>query len=209
MRALRVGLAIGVAVLLGTAGCLGFVTGSEPLKFTATAATVSDSALQGTGFEEQSVQPVTLNRTIELQGEERELIIENHIASYRKTAAGNAIGMMVVVATPKAEVLGQGLNPIGRMDRQALLERMFSFAGVSNTGDITEVETTQQTVLGEQRDVSVFETTREQAGQQITVRIRMVRISHNDDYVIALGMYPKRMTNEKQNIQQLFGGITH
>ncbi|MFB6148278.1 MAG: DUF6517 family protein, partial [Halobacteriales archaeon] len=76
MRALRVGLAIGVAVLLGTAGCLGFVTGSEPLKFTATAATVSDSALQGTGFEEQSVQPVTLNRTIELQGEERELIIE-------------------------------------------------------------------------------------------------------------------------------------
>ncbi|MFB6299400.1 MAG: DUF6517 family protein [Halobacteriales archaeon] len=209
MRAIRAGLAISVAVLLSTAGCLGFVSGSEPLNFTATAATIEESALQGTGFEEQSVQPITLNRTIEFQGEQRELIIENHVASYQKTAAGNEIGIVTVVATPKAEVLGQGLNPIGRMDRQALLEQMFSFAGVSNTGDMTEIGTERTTILGEERDVSVFETTREQAGQQITVRIRIVRFSHNDDYVIALGIYPKRMSAEKQNIQQLFAGITH
>lgn len=209
MRTQRAWLAVGLTLLVGTAGCLGFVTGSEPLEFTASSAVVSDSTLQGTGYEEQSSEPVTLNRTIELQGEERELIITNHVATYQKKTAGNTIGMMAVVATPKAEVLDQGLNPIGRMGRQALLEQMFSFAGVSNTGEITEVETTQQTVLGEQRDISVFETTRTQAGQEITVRIRMVRISHDDDYVIALGTYPKRMSNEGQTVQQLFAGITH
>ena len=49
IRSREIGIGVALVVLLATAGCVGFLTGSEPLGFAANATEVDDATLEETG----------------------------------------------------------------------------------------------------------------------------------------------------------------
>ena len=109
---------VAVALLLATSGCIGFLTGSEPLEFSAEPAAVSGSAAADAGYEYNSTRDLAVNRSFEAGGQERRVVATNYIADYTKSMdlgpLGEAeVGVFNVVATPAVAIAGQTLNPIG------------------------------------------------------------------------------------------------
>lgn len=196
-----------------TSGCLGFLTGSEPLVLTAEDANVADAALSQTEFELQETRSAWVNRTVQQAGQEREIRVRNHVSVYRRPVAmdvesGLTFGFFVVVSTPKASVAGQALNPIGQTSHEQLIGQL---AGQS--GDISEIEREDSrslTVLGSDADVVRFSGIVERSGQEVPVYIEVARVEDGDDFVVGIGAYPQGTADQvRPGITTLFEGIEH
>lgn len=202
-----------LVLLVATSGCLGVITGSEPLVLSADDAGVSGDALSGTDFEHEDTQTVWLNRTVEQAGQEREIRVQNHVSTYRRPVAvdptdGVTFGAFVVASTPKASIAGQSFNPIGRMSHEQMLER---FVGQSaDVRDVQREDSRTLTVLGEGAEVVRFSGVVERSGQEVPVFIEVTRVEDGDDFVVGLGVYPQETADEvRPGITTLFEGIEH
>lgn len=209
-RAAALGLVLALAVL--SAGCLGVLTGSEPAIFTASEAGVSESALDGTGFEAEQTETRWDNRTVEVAGQEREVRVQSHVATYRNSVSvgddGLTFGVFAVVATPQASVAGQAMNPIGRMEPRDLVEQV---AQGSNGGfsDVQREGTRTTTVLGTETDLVRFSAVAERQGQEVPVYIEVTRVRHEGDFVVAIGVYPQDSAEMESQVETLFDGLKH
>jgi len=201
-----------VLVLL-TSGCLGVITGSEPLVLSANEAGVSDAALGGTDFQHAGTRKAWINRTVERAGQEREVRVQNHVSSYERPVAmgadgGVTFGAFVVVSTPQASVAGQSFNPIGRMSHEQMVEQL---AGQSaDVRDVQREDSRTLAILGTDAEVVRFSGVVQQAGQEVPVYVEVARVEDGDDFVVAVGAYPQATEDEvRPDVTTLFGGIEH
>lgn len=74
-----------VALVAASAGCLGFITGSEALEFSANRTVASDAALQETGYQEAGNQTVRNVVRIGAAGQERQVNLTSYFYSYNRT----------------------------------------------------------------------------------------------------------------------------
>jgi len=210
--------------LLATTGCLGFITGDEPLRFVASNASVSQDALDETGYVSQESQVIYDNRTIEVSGQERQLIIRAHSASYARVdditvnssevEAGETpdasdveanSSAFILVSTPGAEVAGQQLNPLAAASNQQLVERLGSRVG--GLENLEREETSEVTMLGEETNLTTFSAESQDAdGQDVTVHLATA--SHEDDVVIAMAVHPVTM-DEREDVETLAEAVEH
>lgn len=201
-----------VALLVLTAGCLGVLTGSEPFVATASDVGVSDSALSSTDFEAGETQTSWLNRTVDVAGQEREVRIRNHVATYQlpvSVSPDGAVrfGLFSVVSTPSVSIAGQALNPIGRMSHRDLVERVAAESG--DVRDVQQEGSRELTVLGSAAEVTRFSATVERSGQEIPVYVEVTRVQDGDDYVVGVGVYPRESTDVRPQVETLFTNIEH
>lgn len=209
----RTSLAVTAVVLLVLgAGCLGFVTGSEPLEFSASPATVTDDARTEAGYQENAVEAQPLERDVTVAGQQRTVKVTNHVARYgREVDLGplgqQELGVFVVLSTPEVEVLGRTFNPVGDMSNRELLQRLQGNYQSLEVGD--RVGTTQVQVLGEDTALETYDGTASVEGREVDIRIRITRVTHEGDYVIAVGLYPAQLSEESGRIETLVEGITH
>jgi len=207
-----------VGLLVASAGCGSVLTGDGPLEFGASDASIGAGALDTAGFEETRDQEVTLNRTVEVQDEERQLNISNHVAVYEMSSddAEDVPVAVAVVSTPQANTLGVSLNPVGSMP----LDEAISFAtdaGAQFGGDVRDVErvdTWEATVLGEEREVAKFSGTVEtESGETVDAYFHLVRVEHDDDIVLVAAAYPQALEDEgvvsREDLGPLFEGVEH
>ena len=208
-RALLGGLASG---LLATAGCLGVVSGDQPLAFESDPAAVGDGALSETGYELADRRSPALSREVSVAGQTREVTVTNHVALYEKSIDFGPLGRQkaagfALITTPQIEVAGRAFNPVGEMSTERLLREFGSrFGGLTIDG---KVGTESVSTLGASVTVEEYAGTATVQGREMEVSVHVSRFEHAEDYVIAAGTYPRRLDGEAENVLALVSGIEH
>ncbi|GGI93921.1 hypothetical protein GCM10008995_00110 [Halobellus salinus] len=205
--------AVAVVLLLVTSGCIGFLTGSEPLRFSAEPAAVSGSAADEAGYEYNGTRELTINRSVDIGGQERRVVATNRIAGYTKSAdlgpLGEAdVGVFNIVTTPAVEVAGQTLNPVGSYSNARLVE--FVQQQYSGLGDIQRVSQRNVTIQGTETTVTKFSATATIKRQEVDVFVHVTKYRSGDDFVVAIGVYPQQLeASEEPNVLSLLRAIDH
>lgn len=205
------GAVLGLLVL--TSGCAGILAESGPAVFSASPVGVNDADVAGTAFEHQETRTAWINRTVEVAGQSRDVRAKNHVSIYRRPVSvdlegGVTFGLFVVVSTPKASIAGQAFNPIGRMSHEEMIDQL---AGrVDGVSDVERVDSRTLDVLGTETDVVRFSGVVERSGQEVPVYIEVTRVGHGDDFVVAIGAYPRSTADQvRPGVTTLFEGIEH
>ncbi|WP_439025707.1 DUF6517 family protein [Haloarchaeobius sp. DT45] len=207
---------VAIAAVLVTSGCLGFITGEEPLEYAANQATVDDSALGdgGTGYTETRVE----NQTIEINGQDvgigdRTIIVDNWIAQYEKQDdfIDTTVGLFAVVSTHQVDVVGQPQNPVKNMSNADLVDQILGQyeTGYGSISNVRQTGTEQVTMLGQQTEVGVFTGETTMDGQTVEISLYVTKVKHGEDYVIAIGGHPTKLPSEEDEIYTLMENVQH
>ncbi|MFC6874449.1 DUF6517 family protein [Halobellus marinus] len=208
----RVLAAVAIALLLTTSGCIGFLTGDEPLRISAEPATVADGTVAETGYELNDTRTVEVDRSFEVAGQERRVIASNQITDYKKSMELQPLGevdlgVFTVVSTPAVEVAGQTLNPIGSYSNARLVELVQEqYSGLSDIEQVSEQNITAQ---GTETTVTKFAATATFEGQEIDVFVHVTKYRDGDDFILAIGVYPQQLDGEEENILSMMRALEH
>ncbi|MDS0259225.1 DUF6517 family protein [Haloarcula sp. S1CR25-12] len=213
-----------VAMLVVASGCIGLVTG-ETVEFEASNATVEESTLESTGYEENSATERSSTRNVTFVGQERSIRVVNKVTRYGKNgtvepttgtespaatvqngtvASGPA--RFVLLSSPGANVAGRTLNPAASWSNERVLEEVADQTG--QIGDLEKRGNRTAESLGESRNVSEFTGTTSMVGRDVEVRVHVTSFEHEGDAVIAVAVHPERM-DEEATVDEMLGGIEH
>lgn len=200
------------AALTATAGCVGVLTGDEPLEFTAEPVTVSASALDSTGYELDAEESPTIDEEFTVAGQTREVTVTNRLTSYVKSVDFGPVGsieaaMFAVFSTPQIEIASKTFNPIGEMSNRQLLEQMASQYDGLSIGD--SVDTRDVSMLGQTVTVERYEATTTYQDQEVPIYLLLTRVQHDEDFVVTVGGYPRRVSGEESNVYTLIENVEH
>lgn len=197
-----------------TAGCLDFVLGDGPLEFHADQVAPTQSALDETGYEEQSIDEETIEESVEA-GVEREVRATIWLSTYTKELEFNGeqqeASLFAAVSIPAIEVAGRSFNPLDDLSNEELLEEFLGEVGGDRGSieDIDHEETFSLSVLDSTRDVDVFVGETEFQGERVDVDIRMTSFDHEDDLIVLLGSHPQLLADEGPAIEELMESVEH
>ncbi|WP_101297231.1 DUF6517 family protein [Halegenticoccus soli] len=197
------------ALALG-GGCLGFVTGREPLTFAAEPAKTAQSVASDAGYELTDAKSQTIEREFSAAGQSRRVEVTNEIATYEKRLSlpilgGAKLGVFAVIASPPVEVLGQTFNPIDDYDNDRLVNLLASnYEGIS---DPREVGSRSITVLGDEMTMTKYEAKATFKGRQIDVYVHVAK-ARDGDFVVPMAVYPRRF-DEEANVVAMAEAIEH
>lgn len=204
----RVVASLALVALLVTAGC-SFLEG--PVTFEANQSTVSQQALDETGYDEERVEEQTVTREFGVGDQTQEVQVVNQIAEYkRQVSLGPLDGELArfsVFTTPQVEVAGQQFNPVDDMSNEELAQMVQDeYETVNN---VEHVDDRTATMLGEQVEVSRFSADAQTAGgQSVQVYIHIGQVQHGDDYVVVIAVHPQEL-DEQANVDRLMEGVEH
>ena len=209
-------------VLVSTVGCLGFLTGSQALEFSANETVVSDAALDETGYQEAGNQTVTNVINVTVAGQTRQANLTSYRYTYNRTVdesevdrdglgalpengtvpvANTSDGVSFsVVATPNARVGGQSVHPLARVSPEDLVQR---FLETGNTSVRFEGNRTVAS-LGAERTVSTFHLEGETNASDAVVHV--ATFDAGTDFVITFAVHPG-IIDEQDRADTLIAGL--
>ncbi|PSP52416.1 hypothetical protein BRC67_04560 [Halobacteriales archaeon QH_3_68_24] len=209
-------------VLVSTVGCLGFLTGSQALEFSANETVVSDAALDETGYQEAGNQTVTNVINVTVAGQTRQANLTSYRYTYNRTVdesevdrdglgalpengtvpvANTSDGVSFsVVATPNARVGGQSVHPLARVSPEDLVQR---FLETGNTSVRFEGNRTVAS-LGAERTVSTFRLEGETNASDAVVHV--ATFDAGTDFVITFAVHPG-IIDEQDRVDTLIAGL--
>lgn len=222
MHARRDALAAGAGLAIAaTSGCLDLLLG-DGLSFEATAPSVSEEALDATGYEEHRIQDHTLERTFEAAGESRDVTVTNWQAEYDRAVDLGGLGLPIdearqqaavfsAITTPQVEVLDQEFNPVAEMSAADIVamaqERYEGFQDLQRVGEETV------TLLGEETTATEFEGEARLTDADVRLDLTLYvveAVPSGDDYALAIAGYPSLLeSQEGDNVFTLFDGVQH
>lgn len=218
----RVALAASAGLLsAGLAGCTDVLFG-EGLDIEATAPSVSESALEETGYEEHQVREMPIEREFEVAGETRRVRATNWQAEYDKAVDLSGIGLgdalgrqraatFSAVTTPKAEIAGQTLNPIDDMDTSEIVAR--AQQRYDDFGNLRQVDETTTSILGETTTVDEFEGEASLTDADVTVDLTLhvsEAVESGDDFALVVAGYPTVLdASERDDAFRMIDGVEH
>lgn len=212
--------AAGTALSGSLAGCVGFILGNDALEVSASKATVGQSALDDTGYEENAVEEVEIERTFEVGGQERTVVASNWQAEYDRAVELEGFdrfrgALFVAFSTPQVEIdiADKTLNPVGDKSHRELVTLVQdSYEGlesVTGVGEYTASLLGSQATVGEYEGEATFAGT----GQTVDLAVHVTNpIEHGDDFVVCVAAYPDYpplTDGEADNVETLFGGVEH
>lgn len=208
-RSNAIGTALLVA-LVATSGCLGLLTGDA--SFEASPASVGDAALEETGYELSDNRTQNLSRNVSAAGQEREVTVVNHLATYNRNVSFGPLGEQEVarfalLSTPAVEIGGRTLNPVGDWSERRIVERLSS--QYSGLNDVSHQDNRTVAALGEDRTVERFTGTARIQGQRIDVTLHVTKFQHGEDFVVAVGIHPEQLPDEQDRVDTLLSGVEH
>lgn len=202
--------ATGGAVLpplcLVTSGCVRVLSQDE-IRFEADPVRVDDAALSETGYERRANRTITVNRTFELQGQERRVHLTNHVAAYQKPYRGAPLAHAIASTTPAASALGQSVDPSMAVDDRQLVETALDEA--ARVQNLTHVGNQTVAILGTDANVERYAATAEKNGSSARVHVQMTRVSQEGDLVVLVGTYPREMDGGESDVLTLFRAVDH
>nr|WP_058827786.1 DUF6517 family protein [Haloferax sp. Q22] len=212
MTSRRVVAVLALVALVLTSGCIGFLTGEETLTFESQPATADATVAENAGYETNGTETFAVNRTLSFGGQERKIAASNHITTYEKSLDlgffGEAkLGSFSVISTPAVEVAGQPRNPIGDYSNDDLIRLVDNqYQGLS---DVDPVSSRNVQMLGQTTNVTKYSATARFGGQEVDVYVHVTKVQHNEDFVIAIGLYPQQLDGEEENVLELIRSVEH
>lgn len=206
-----------LAGLLLSAGCLGFITGSSPLSVSAKDVSVSDSALSESEYEKLRDEKVGFNTSISVADQERRVEATNHLQVYQREVKGDIVPVEIdvpltrfmVLSTPKAEIAGQTMNPLGEKSTSEILEWISKNSDSKGSLSDFQLESNRSVQsLGEKRTVSKFSATMEVQGVGVPVTVHTATFAHEDDFITVISVHPKAL-DEQQRIDRMLENLEH
>jgi hypothetical protein len=205
--------AVGAAAagtLVSTAGCVGFVTGDDSLRFSADSAEADEQVLSETGYSEHRLEEQTITESFTVAGITREVDARNVLAEYDKGVdvgdLGSARGAtFAAFATPQVDLLWRTFNPVGEMDNREIAEEFTS--GYDEVSIDEEVDRTTLSVLGDDVEVSTYEAEAYLESELTEVDLHIGTAEADRDFVVLVGMYPK-VVDESEEIHRLAEAIS-
>ena len=203
---------LATGAVVAASGCLDVLTGSEPAQFTAGTGTVSQDALDETGFEESEVRTSEVEREYMAGGQSRTVQVTNRLAEYSRAVelAGQQLraAVFTVFTSPAVEVVGQTFNPLVDATPTEIARR--AVEQYDRIGNLTRTATASATVLGTTAEVGVFTADATVTdGVDVSVVLRVTEAVRSDsDFVVTVGGYPELVPQEDA-IRQLTGGVQH
>lgn len=201
-----------VVILLVGAGCLGVLVGDEPFEFSASKATIDDGVVSNAGYEHEETRELSLERTVEVAGESRDVEVTNWASLYTKAVEIEGVGerevaMVAVLSTPEVDVLGQSFNPVGKMSDEELIEQVLANHG--SVRDFESVDERPVDILGERAEVTKFAATLEIDGMDVDGYVHVGQVTHDGDVVVVAATYPKELSGEEERVFELFQAVEH
>ena len=200
-----------VAALVVTSGCTGVLSG--PVTFSASEATVSDAALEETGYQHNRTDKMEVSRTFTAAGQSKEVEVTNWISEYHQKAGLPGVGekkvaVFATFASPKVEVLGKSFNPLSKYDNRQLAERFTT--QLDSVNDVRKVDSRNRTMLGQSTEVTKFEASvQTTTGVEFDAYIHVTKVEHGDDFVVALAVYPQKLSGQSDKVGRLLDGVEH
>lgn len=210
----RLSVSLLFAAVIVTAGCVGVLTGSEPLLVEAEPVSVSGTAQSAADYEEARKTTQELQEEVSAAGQTREVIVTNHVAEYVRSVDAGPLGSgelarFVVVSTPAVEVLGQTFNPVGDMSNRELAElaqdQYEDLRNLQSAGERTV------TVLGTDTTVSRFTADATLAGtdQTVEVTLHVTRVRDDGDFIVVIAAHPSLLPGEADRVDTMLEGVRH
>jgi len=196
--------AIAASTSVAVAGCAGGEDGSY--EYDADPARVPSEAASDAGYEGEEPESFTVEQEFDVAGVNAQVSATTWVAGYENRENGSAL---FVASTPDAAVGGQSVNPLVRADDAELIRRLLEQAGERGIGgegtdveaeDIESRGSETRTVLGQETEVSVLETTmnaaveagNNQSGstEDVPVFLYVATVQHDGDVVALVGVHP-------------------
>lgn len=212
MRLRQRGAVGALVVLMATAGCTSLLL-QEETTFVAEEATVTDA--EASAFSHNATEWQNVTRSVEAAGQEREITVSNRAEVYlNRSDTGEPAASFTVVSTPQVRLAGQEMSPAGEWSHRDLLSEFSGqFDRYGTIIDIEERETRQVRMLGQEADIRVFNATMyRDDGDAHDVVVSVVRVKHDTDYVVAIGVQGMDGTEpaaSDDTIQTLVRDVAH
>ena len=200
-----------MAVLVLSSGCLGFLSG--PVSFSASKATVSENALEETGYEEARVTSNEVTRTFSVADQSKNVTVTNWVSMYERSvdlpvAGSQRAAVFSAFSTPEVSILGQSFNPVEDYSNRELAELAQKQYGSLSIGESAGTRNVQ--MLNQSAEVTKFNGQATLAGgETIDVYVHVTKVKHDGDYVVAVAIYPQRLDGEQQKVDALLKGLEH
>ncbi|WP_254762500.1 DUF6517 family protein [Natrinema marinum] len=198
-----------------TAGCTGFLSDT----LSSTQATVSQASLDETGYDEHTVETVTIERTVGRFGIERTIEVENWYAEYDRAISLDALGLrrvqgavVAVLTTPQISFLGKTFNPVGEYSTDELV------ALIQNRYDRLEnvrpVDEESISILGSDTTLARYEGRARltSAGTSLDVYLQLSEpVAHGEDFVVCVAVYPQvaGLESESGAVRTMLESLEH
>ncbi|WP_135364331.1 DUF6517 family protein [Halosimplex halophilum] len=211
IRSREAGIGVALVVLLATAGCIGFLTGSEPLGFAANATEVDDATLEETGYQLAASGSPNSTHNVSAAGQTRQVVVSSELRRYNRTvelAEGveGDFARVTVFTSPAASVAGTSVNPIGSLSNERLVRR---FVGASSgLSDVQFQSNRSVEFLGESRTVSEYTATQRMGGVETNATIHLATVEHDGDFVTVVAVHPEAV-DERSRVDTLLAGLRH
>jgi len=211
LRSREVGIGVALVLLLATAGCVGFLTGEEPLGFAANATEVDDATLEATDYRLAHSASPNSTQNVTVAGQTRRVVVSSELRRYNRTvtlAAGveGDFARMTVFSSPAATVGGTSINPIGSLSDERLVRR---FVGASSGLSNVEFQSNRSVeFLGEARTVSEYTATQRMGGVQTNATVHLATVEHDGDFVTVVAVHPEAV-DERSRVDALLAGFRH
>ena len=199
-----------VAVGALTAGCLDVLT-EETMEYESQPVAVAEAVATQEGYELENRDEFVIDEEADVPVlGTRRVLITNHIANYSVAGADEQVTGLLVASSPKAEVAGQGVNPLGRVPLEDLIDQIDEGEAGDSDVEEEEVESTEIRVLGSDAEVQkIPSTTETDDGQEIETYVYVTRVANEDDYIISVGMLPRQLEAQESSVYAMMEGIEH
>lgn len=208
-------LAAGAAGALAlSAGCLGVVSGEEPLEFAADRVEPAEATVAETGYESRRSERAPIDRTVEA-GLEREVRASIWQSVYSKTrehrGEDREASLFAAVSTPGMAVAGRSVNPLVDASSEELLEEILDRVDGPH-GDLEGLERERSfalEILGAGRGVDVFAGETDLDGERVGVDVLVAAFDHEGDFLVTVGTHPTLLAEESANLELLLESLEH
>jgi len=201
-----------LTVLVVTSGCIGFLTGEEAITVEAEKAVTDQAVAEDGGYELNQSETIAIERNLTFAGVTRQVRVTNWVTTYDKAVeiplfGRLRLGMFGVISTPAVEIAGEPRNPIGDYDNDQLVALFES--RYQQISDVERVSSRQLTVLGKETTVTKYAATTTIQGQEVDVYVHVTKLQHESDFIVALGIYPRQLDGEQDNVLEMMRAIEH
>jgi len=200
------------AGVVGLSGCLSGVLGSVT-SLESTPATVSQSALGETGYEQVGVDELVNEEEVDAAGLSDTIVVTSHITEYEKSVGIDGIAeqgtaSFSVLSTPKIEIAGRTFNPVAEMSNRELIELI-----ADNYDEIDNVEREDSetvTVLEQSVTKAQFVAEASLDGFPVDLNLHLTEaVDRDDDLLVMIGVYPRLLQSEEApNVRLLTEEVT-
>lgn len=234
MDARETGAVLGCVLVFATAGCIGVLTGTQPLAFSANETVVGEDALAETDYREAGDRTINRSFNVSVAGQQRRAEVTSHLHVYNRSVAasepggapadrtangsapaGNATGTRDAGAVqPGATVQFAVLATPGATVAGTSLNPLASlsvdelagrFLDSGGDADLTFVDNRTVRSLGARRTVSTYRAERGGANAS-TLLVHVATFERDGDVIVAVAGHPASV-DERERVDALVAGV--